>query len=403
MTTTALTKEPEFVYPTSRQYPFSEALEQIVRGLEDRNWDVPGIEVEFYVYGSGNAKKREVSCIKGTDFRLRISADSSNTLTIPGKELDVYDDESGPTLYVYVGNDWDNDRQSFIDHRKVNSKLREQPRTYLEYKGECRCNKTNSWHLHRGRRSPVLAHTNDLGREYEPEEGEAKSYRTQEVMEEFASWLNSELLPFIGKHPVQQRIDIFKEDRIPFPDALGPIFAFGENRDAERVKTGNRNPNLLEPKEQYGLAGSGYRLLSLLVARGDTTPEVVYDGFLWAGFGTIDKATDIAALEVPGHYRWPYRETAVFRITPNRANGVFVADNWEFDRTQDETMHAALKEEPVRNRRTDEEVSQACLARARTIIPISEYAPGSFMDPVVLFNRELDFNEVELVIEAPRR
>ena len=53
---TLLTVKPQFLYPRSRQFPFDEIAENIVRALEKRNWNVPGIEVEFDTYGSGEAK-----------------------------------------------------------------------------------------------------------------------------------------------------------------------------------------------------------------------------------------------------------------------------------------------------------------------------------------------------------
>ena len=48
-----LTTTPQFLYPYSRQFPFDEVAEKIVRAIEKRNWKVPGITVEFDIYGSG--------------------------------------------------------------------------------------------------------------------------------------------------------------------------------------------------------------------------------------------------------------------------------------------------------------------------------------------------------------
>ena len=68
--TTATSMEPRFLYPQSRQFPFDEVCEQIVRALEERNWSVPGITVDFDVYGTGDEKYRLVRHIKGDDFKL---------------------------------------------------------------------------------------------------------------------------------------------------------------------------------------------------------------------------------------------------------------------------------------------------------------------------------------------
>ena len=67
---TLLTVKPQFLYPRSRQFPFDEIAENIVRALEKRNWNVPGIEVEFDTYGSGEAKYKYVKRITGKDFIL---------------------------------------------------------------------------------------------------------------------------------------------------------------------------------------------------------------------------------------------------------------------------------------------------------------------------------------------
>lgn len=384
MATVAAIKEPAFLYPTSHRFPFSEVIEHIVRALEDRNWNIPGIAVEFRVYGSGNAKQRIVSSITGEDFRIVLNANSSATLNIPQKELHVYDNESGPTFYTYVGDDWKNDSGAFTNSSKLASKLNGERRTYLKYKGACHCADLRYEHSHWGQRSPLLTHANDLGHEYELKKGEATSYLTHEVMQEFTDWLMSEVLPRITAHPSQERIDSFTEERTPFPEGIGPIFTFGKRTDARRIKTGQTDMSRLEPREQYALACNGYRLLLPSVRNDGSVPEAAYSNFLWAGLGIIEEGMNITSLKVPGSYHWNNRETAAFKISPNRANGVFVADNhpYDLDRKKDDT--------------------RAELARARTLVPISEYIPGSFTDPVILINRELDFDEVEVVIEPPR-
>ena len=159
---------PTFLYPKSRQFPFDEVCEQIVRALEERNWRVPGIKVEFDTYGRGTRQYRLVRYIKGDDFRLwfcRVQANMGdwndtaaiNEIVIPGKDLRVYEDESGPTLYVYVGRNWRRDREAFINHSKVNSKLMGEPRTYLKYSGSCDCRAAGTPHAHNRRRPPRAA------------------------------------------------------------------------------------------------------------------------------------------------------------------------------------------------------------------------------------------------------
>ena len=241
----------EFLYPTSRQFPFDKVCDIIVRALEERNWQVPDIDVEFHEYGSGAQKFRAVSQIKSQDFKLwfcrvqrtmpggRWNDTAAVTeIVIPGKELYVYDDESGPDFYLYVGNDWRRDRKKFMNSSKVNSKLNGEPKMYLQYHGGCDCRATagaafeavgfltamvtgdaeklaRMTHTHQGRRSPLLVHTNDLGREYDPEGDEPKLFRTDEVMAEFKQYLEEVVLKMIVSHP--------KRDDKSLPGAIKPL------------------------------------------------------------------------------------------------------------------------------------------------------------------------------------
>lgn len=210
----------EFLYPTSRQFPVDKVCEQIIRELEKRHWDVPGIDVEFKDYGNWAQKFGAVSRIKGHDFKLwfcriqRLIPGSHwndtagvSQIVIPGKELNLYQDESGPTFYLYVGNDYERDREKFMNGSKVNSKLNGEPKVYLQYTGRCDCRATGGTeklaqmnHTHSGHRSPFLVHTNDLGREYDPQGDEPKLFPTNKVMAEFEQYLEGVVLKMIVSH-----------------------------------------------------------------------------------------------------------------------------------------------------------------------------------------------------------
>jgi hypothetical protein len=398
------TAGPTFLYPTSRQFPFDEVCEQIVRTLEDRNWDVPGITVEFHNYGSGDQKYRLVSDIRGDGFQLHFGrvqrrlghyndTAAVSQLVIPGKQLDIYDDESGPTYYVYVGESWERDKERFLRGSKVNSRLDREGRWYLMYKGACRCGASDfGQHYHSGRRPPLLVHDNDLGREYDTNGLEPKSYRTSEVLEEFRSWLQDTLLARILEHPpAAERIDIFQGPApTPFPQDAGPIFCFGSANAARRVYQGRLDPDQLSPDQRFAFSANGYSLLGS--GGGQTVPEVAYGGFRWCGLGPVAADTNLTMLEIPGHDRWGDREQYVFRITPSRADGIYIADNAVYERRRAELFEAIAP----RTRLTDAELAEAEVARALTIVPIAEYT-GGYEQPVVLINRELGFDEVELV------
>jgi hypothetical protein len=366
MSTIGLTREPTFVYPSARQFPFDEVIDQIVRALEDRNWNVPGIDVTFNVAGSGNAKERSVSQISGHDFHIRLFGDSSKTIKIPDEELSIFGDESGPDYRVLVDG------------------------KYAKYTPECRCTDMRLAHTHRGNRSPWLAN-NDPDAMLIP-------VSTQSVMESFSIWLGSHVLERILRSPAEEKVDMFSEVLVPFPDTIGPLFCFGKPQDARRVTVGKADISSLTPENQYGMRGTGYRLLPLNVRAIGATPYVVYDGFLWVGFGAVTSETPPSTLTAPGHFWSSDIETAVFRICPNRANGVFVVDNAAYENSRSNALKAARRESPRRLILTDGEVDAAKQARAETIVPVASYQPGMFADPVMLINRELDMSEVDLVL-----
>jgi len=396
--------EPTFLYPQSRQFPFDEVCEHIVRALEERNWNVPGITVDFHVYGSGAEQYRMVNYIKGDDFKLwfcrvqgnmgRLNNTAAVTeMIIPKMELHVYDDESGPTFITYVGKNWARDKQDFMTVSKIHSKLNHKPKKYLKYQGGCDCHGSDSFHTHSRRRSPILVHDNDLGREYEPSGKQPKSYRTNEVFTEFTQWLEENLLARILAQPIaDEKVDIFRTEVKPFTATVGPIFCFGENRDAERVHQGKHTVEQLEPSSRYGFSNSGFRLMFLGVSNDGTVPKVAYEGFKWCGIGEVTDQTSVDDLEIPGHHRWTDQEKFVFRVTPNRADEIYIADHAPYEKRRSELFEEILP----RKRLTDEELNEATRARARTLIPINDYA-GGFLQPVVLVCRELDLDEVELV------
>jgi hypothetical protein len=409
----------QFLYPTSTQYPVDEVCGEIVHALEARNFVVPGISVEMDTYGSGEQRMRYVRSVTGSGFKLvfrrtqrsmpgRMWRDCAavNDVCIPRKMLSVYEDESGPTLHLYVGKDWDADSERFWTGLHVNSKLRGEPRTYLRYSGACFC--PGGWtngrqHTHQGGRSPLLIADNDLRREYDPEGEEPKQFDTAQVMEEFRAYLRDVVLAEITRHPeAVVRIDPIAEPApVPWPSAIGLLFCFGGDRDVDRIHDGQADPAGLDAADRYGMAGSGYRLNSWDIRNDGTVPKVAYDGFLWCGLGDVMKpdGTPNFALKIPGH--WRGSERYVIRVMPMSADGIFIADHAPYEQRRKElsemdAAHAARRGQSPPTTFTSEQVSDFNNARARTIVPIHEYK-GGFAEPVVLINRELGFDEVEVM------
>lgn len=403
---TTLSKEPTFLYPTSRQFPFDAVCEQIVRTLEARNWDVPGVKVEFDVYGSGDAKYRMARTIEGDDFKLwfyraqgHLSDRLNNSaaisqINIPKLEITVFEDESGPSFYTYVGDNWDRDKSDFVSGFKVISKLYELPRTYLKYTGACDCGPSIMRHTHSNRRSPLLVHDDNLGREYSPQDNDPMSYKTEDVFRLFVEWLTKNVLAKILDHPVADRkIDIFFKKSTPFVFDIGPIFCYGDSRDAKRINQGNLDATELAPEDRYAFNGSGTRLLSYGIKDDGTVPKIAYDGFLWCGLGdALAKDLGEQPAEVFGRYRTFDNERFMFSISPNCADDVYIADHEPF-LTRHKELFETIK---PRQRLTDDELNEVYLARARTILPINEYT-GGYKKPIILIGRELGFDEVKLL------
>ena len=400
----------EFLYPTLRQFPMDEVCEQIVREVEKRNFDVPGLTIDFYNYGSGAEKYRMVNSIKGNNFKLlfgRIQRlmpggyyndiSAITEMIIPGQELQVYEDESGPSFYLYVGDDWEKDKEQFMDGSKVNSKLNNQPRLYLQYKGGCFCGGGSSSypHTHSKRRPPMLVHYNDLGREYDLEKGDPKEFKTDDVMEAFRKYLTEVVLTEILLQPIPaEHIDPLAEPAsIPFPcDVVQGIFCFCNSEDMERITLGKKDASKLLPRKRYGMPFGGRRLLSYDYRNDGTVPEISREGFLWCGVG--DPRKKGAALNIPGNNPWFdfYRGVWVVLVNPNRANDVYIADYAPYVKRRAELSESIPAD---RRRFTDDEVGEMFRASARTIIPITDYK-GDFAMPVILINRELDFDEVKI-------
>lgn len=389
----------QFLYPKSRQFPFDEVCERIVRALQARNWKVPGFAVEFHDYGSGAQKLRYVSSIKSDQSAIDlVNHDVSIKFgrpqgLLPGgrwndtaavdevqlakRMLHVYSDESGPSYYVYVGADWEHDRSTWWT--RPNMRLNKEPRLCVKYSGRG----------HRGYgcgRAAMLAWDQD-GREYGPEGDDPRAFDTTKVMEEFCAYLHDVVLPSIEAYPVAEVVEVAAiEPPIPMPKSIGPLFTYGEGRDECRIATGKKDLGELELADQYGLQGNGWRLVPLGIRCGPDLPEVAFDGFLWCG----------TSPNVPGeHSRWS--DNVLIKVTPKDARGIYVADHAAY-----EGVRAKLWQDiaGTRDCLTDAEVNLFIRARGCTIVSILDYK-GNYEDPIYLINRELDFDEVEVIGKRP--
>jgi len=383
----------QFLYPKIRQFPFDEACEQIVRALHARDWKVPGFTVTFRDYGSGAQKLRYVADITSDqsaidlaqhDVRIDFGRPQGllpggrwndvaavHEVRLPRRSLRVYEDESGPTYNVYVGDAWELDRRTWWS--RPNARLNKDPRLCVSYSGRSR---------YQSMRAALLEAVED-SREHAPEGDEPRSYRTDAIMAEVRSYLQ-DVLKTIEEFPLADVVaDVCAESPlIPFPSGIGPFFTYGEGRDAHRIALGKKCLDELQLADRYGMNGSGWRLAPFGIKSGADLPEVAFDGFLWCG----------TTPNVPGERSSSFADQLV-KVIPKDARGVYVADHAAYEKCR-AVLAAAIQ--GARNSFTQEEVNDFIRARACTIVPILDYK-GNYADPVYLINRELGFDEVEVI------
>jgi hypothetical protein len=169
------------------------------------------------------------------------------------------------------------------------------------------------------------------------------------------------------------------------------LFSFGSYEDASRILVGQTDASAVDAMNRYGMSGGGDRLVAVGDSDGDV-PEIASDGFLWCGVGTVNEKSSAKDLDIPGHMKWSDNDSHVIRVTPKFANGIWVADHGAYERRRSEL----LATRGDRKQLTDADVRDFVSARGRTITPITDYA-GGFELPVVLINRDLALDEVEVV------
>jgi len=389
-----LAVEPRFLYPTSRQFPFDEVAEKIVRALEKRIWEVPGIKVEYYTYGSGEAKYKKVSQIEGKNFKLHFSrvqgkldghfynTAALSEIVIPKQIIEVYSDESGPQYYLYVGKNWQQDKKWFMNSVKVHSKLNKEPRRYLRYTG-------NTYNT----RATELVYDTDLDREYSPEGNEPKVINLENKFKEFTKWLEKFVLNYILSFPEEEVITEEKIELIPYSGPWATVYSLCDRRNRERILKGKDSPNELPLEDRHACFGSGRRLVHL--ACKGSYPQIANEGFIWCDVNpniTQNSTSKDMSRCINSEMYSIFGDNYIIAIKLKYSNDVYVADNSKYEEKRKELFEAIAP----RDRLTDEELDQAIAARGTTIIPVTEYK-GNYKEPILLIARELDFDEIEWI------
>ncbi|AOG03035.1 hypothetical protein [Bosea sp. RAC05] len=386
----------EFVAPLrvakgSTRVPIEDLSADLIAALQRVGWDVDGITVKFRTDGRDGCVFRAVQSISGITeggpFRLRFGTPQhkrggTHVLTgldfatiPPGLQVQYECDGSGPSAYVYVGDNWPADGDEFLSTIKVNSKLNGQPRTYLRYSGQ------------RGGRIP---HDDDLGREYAPLPGEPLSLSLSDVENRIRDFVMA-LIARLDAMPAAAGFDdvdiegdanlrrLAKVERVPAPVDFPVLYGW---IDLDKAYT------ILGHGEEQGrgpiLSGTGLRFVSY----GDNVkvPERAHDGFCYAARTWSPRA---------GHPLVPRDNVAIpVEIRLKWLNDIFVFDGDAYDRATQAT-HLMLVE-TGRKAMKQEEYNACVQAHADTMVSAVDY-DGSYANPVYLIGREIHSDEAQLL------
>ena len=360
--------EAKFLYPTSRQFPFDEAAETIVRELAKRNWNIPGMKVTITKHGSGEDKYEYVESVEGEDFRLEFGINRCSgkhvdisEICIPQKELHVYNDESGPIYWHYIGNNWEVDKKEwFIRDRKELAKMRGLPRFYLKYSGD-----HSNCGVHG--RPTMLTPEDDINREYLPERDEPTEFVLSEVFDEMKKWLEDVVLPRIRAVSTAQvpRPAIPPDELISYYGLWKIVYSAVDWDTHLKIEKGQRNPKDLEPKDRFALGRP--RFEKCIHENGEARKEIKYWTHLCCDPDLDKRVRDFSVLHRAVHNCNGLALSArsdnfLVAIELKYANDVFVVDF------------------------SEPEIDG-------TAIPINDYN-GEYEDPIIWVCRELEFDEI---------
>lgn len=87
----------------------------------------------------------------------------------------------------------------------------------------------------------------------------------------------------------------------------------------------------------------------------------------------------------------------LIKVTPKDARGIYVADHAAYEKVRSKLWEEIAG---TRDRLTDAEVNLFIRARGCTIVSLLDYK-GNYENPIYLINRELDFDEVEVIGKRP--
>ena len=418
---------PSLLLPNRKSYPFDITATKIVRALGKRNWKVPGIEVQFTTYGTGFGKYSFVRKIIGytiqpggrtDDFILEFEAspEKSSICQIIFKEerLEVYSDDSGPTYWLYVGPGSlhyppdSNELQTEIDSSKswkyttndgFFAKMPDEATarsTFMHSSTLCHARLDSKprialYYINEGYRAALnkgaqIVNSDDLERSYKALPSEPQSFDLDKLYNHFAKRLKK-ILAKIEQCTIEETFDplaYFKEEaKIPIKNIEHPlkdVYAIISSKSFERIEDAKQNgTDNIEPRDFYALLGCQCGSLLVPIEEALSEPKYRYcENIIDIPFytGVFDQS-----------FGW-----GIARINLKYANGCFVTDGAAYMSARE----AMFKQIAPRQRLNDAEVRKIEEVDRKKRVPLIDY-DGSYQKPYLIIERELDFDEVELI------
>lgn len=352
-------------------FPINEKRKLIETELLMRNYDVPGIDVEFCFHVDREGKYLyRISSIRCENPDLRIQSDYE--IRVRGVIMSLHDDGSG-SVDMYCGDDWEKDRKEFVNGKLFHRKMDNKSRINLHYQ--------------RSSRGQDYMATTDCSRGYypDPERNEPERYSVHTIEQKIMEGLD-DLLHLIKTTPRQK----LNRNLLTQPDPTyltNPIFTgtllhttiTSDTADDIQQKT----------RGNYGIDG-GWRLLDWSCKLPEEHPyrELMHDGFIYCEIewpnGEITKNN--------WHYNWRNENAAILKL--KNMDNVFVVDVAAGEKYRKEWF----EQNPGIDTMTNEAYSELQIARGKTMIHINDYK-GDFQQPLVIIGRIVEVEEIELLTE----
>lgn len=193
---------------------------KLVHALARKNFDVPGITCEFDVLGEQDRPLHQLyritGGVQGCKWKIELCRNiyrfdgrqvlsEASRINIPGAELELSEDGLH-CYYPFVGDDWYEEEDAFIDMTKMDARENGDDRLYLRYE----------YHI------GAFRHTTNQGMEYDREDDGPINYPAQEIYDKFDGFFEKlmarvEQTPDVTADPYEawEKIAVVEPQQLP--------------------------------------------------------------------------------------------------------------------------------------------------------------------------------------------